>query len=917
MSWNARISEAFGRHAPDDDVVEELAQHASSTYAAARAEGCDVHEAEQRVLAQIAVWVANPGALRRGPGSAPAVPPPPGPASGIASVLQDTRYAWRLLCRQPAYAALIIATMGLGIGATTVLGAVAYGVLLKPLPWADAPRLVRLYETRQGSTQRFPPMMTNGAYLAWRKSVRTLDAMAAWTTDSVVPADQPGAARITICRITPSLLPMLLASPVLGRGFTPQDEASGRPAVAILSYGLWQQQFGGRPEAVGSRIRFDKTSYTIVGVMPASFEFPSRETRAWVPFSVGPEVWMAGPNQAGIQILMFQALGRLKRGVTPAQAAAEGTAAARGAVSSAGVEKTIAIGVFGSDGPARITATPMLEALTAEVRPAIVILLVAVAVLLAIATANVASLQLARGAARRRELAVRSALGADRGRLIRQALVENVLLGLLGGTAGLVVAVVLHRALPAILPASFPRVDDIALGWRIEAVAIAMSIGVGLGVGLLPALHIARADLVSSLTEDSLAPAGSGLRTRTARTRATIMAAQVAMTCVLLLGALLLTRSFLDMMHASVGYDSSNLLTAHVILPDSDFTPERRLAVLDQVVHRVALVPQVRHAGYSNTLPFGDQADLTFFDLKRRDGSTIQVQTGIEQVSPGFFAALDQRVIEGRGFAVADQSTGQPVVIVNAAFSRKYLDGKALGWTLRLLSDWHTNGHTQPPDRTIVGVVEDTVRSSVTDAPEPEIYYVPSRLSAPGNGPGVKASDMFLVVRTAADPQALVPTLRDIVRSAAPSGPLDQVMTMRERVADSLASPRLYASLLGAFALFALLIAGIGLFGVLSYSVAQRAREIGIRSALGAQLHDIVSLVVSQSMAIAGTGLGLGLAVSYWLTRLLQAFLYGVTPHDAVSYAAVTLVLLAVAALASVAPARHAAHVDPAHVLRA
>jgi putative ABC transport system permease protein len=405
MNWNSRLEEAFRASPIDPDVLEELAQHAAATYATARAEGCDVGEADRRVDGQIREWVADPAVRRRRPRLVSAVEPPPGSAALFASMLQDARYAWRLLRRQPAYAALVVATMALGIAATTVLGSIAYGVLLKPLPWADAPRLVRLYETRQGSTKRFGPVFTNGTYRAWRDSARTIDAIGAWDIDHVAPADQPGAPRITICDVTPSLFPMLQVAPVLGRGFAPGDEEPGRPKIVILSYGLWQRQFGGRADAVGSRIRFDTTTYTIVGVMPASFEFPDRDTRAWVPFYIEPPTT---PGQGGMSISMFQAIGRLKPGVTPAQAAAEGSSLGRAAVPDTQIAKVVAMAVFGTDGAIEVTTVPMLQALTADVRPAILVLLAAVVLLLATATANVASLQLARATARRRELAVRS-----------------------------------------------------------------------------------------------------------------------------------------------------------------------------------------------------------------------------------------------------------------------------------------------------------------------------------------------------------------------------------------------------------------------------------------------------------------------------------------------------------------------------
>jgi predicted permease len=905
MDWKTRVKSAL-TGAVDDDVLEELAQHAAATYASARAEGCDAADAERRVDQQIAAWTSNRALLRRRPKRAAAVAPPAASTSGLGSVLQDARYAWRLLRHQPAYAALVVATMALGIAATTVLGSVAYGVLLKPLPWADAPRLVRLYETREGSTRRFRPMMTNLTYRAWRESSTTLDGLAAWSGERVALAGQEHVARILIADVTPTLFPMLQAVPMLGRAFTAGDEEPGRPSIVVVSYGLWQQQFGGRADAIGQSLRLDATTYTVVGVMPASFVFPDRETRAWIPFYVEP---VTTPGKGGFSISLFQAMGRLRSGVTPRQAAAEATARGR-SVPDPGV---VSMAVFGSNGPVDVTVVPMLEALTGDVKPAILVLFAAVLLLLVTATANVASLQLARATRRRREMAIRSALGAARGRLARQTLVENVLLGLLGGAAGLALAAVMHRALPTILPASFPRLDDLALGWRIQAFAVAISIVAGLGCGLLPALHVTRADVVPALSEDSLAPVGGGLRTRTARVRALIMAAQVAIACVLLVGASLLARSFVGLMRADLGYDASNLLTARLVLADGEYSPQRRLAILDEIVQRLSAAPGVTRAAYSNAIPFTSGEALSSFPVKRRDGSSVQVQTGVRQVSPGYFAAMGQRVVEGREFGTADLAAIEPSVIVNREFSRKYLDGRAMGWSLPgQAKDKALPGTPRP----IVGVVDDTVRRNVTDTPQPEVYYTPSQRAGATSMQQILASDLNLIVRTSGDPGAFVPSLRAVVQGSVPAAPLESVMTMKDRVADSLSQPRLYAVLLGTFAVFALAIAGVGLFGVLSYTVALRAREIGVRTALGAQVRDIIGLVVGQSIAIAGAGVVLGLVASLWLTRALRNFLYGVTPHDLVSFAAVAAVLLIVAAAASIVPARRAARVDPVRVLR-
>src|SRR5260370_3690372 len=312
MEWKSHIRSALGARL-DEDVLEELAQHAAATYASARAEGCETGEAEQRVTQQIHAWAADP-ALRRRPKRDPAIEPPTGSASSAGVAAQDTRYAWRLLRRQPAYAALVIATMALGIAATTVLGSVAYGVLLKPLRWADAARLVRLYETRQGSTRRFRPMMTNATYRAWRDGASTLDAMGAWTSERVAIAGAGAAERITIAEVTPSVFPMLRGVPVLGRTFSTGDDEPGRPPIVILSYGFWQRQYGGRPDAIGQRLRFDSTTYTIVGVMPASFAFPDRETRACVPFYIEP---VTTPGRGGVSISVFPGLPPPRGGAAP------------------------------------------------------------------------------------------------------------------------------------------------------------------------------------------------------------------------------------------------------------------------------------------------------------------------------------------------------------------------------------------------------------------------------------------------------------------------------------------------------------------------------------------------------------------------------------------------------------------------
>jgi predicted permease len=896
IDWNARVRAAFGPARPDEDVVEELAQHAAATYEAARAEGLPAEEAAARASAEVAAWVADGAVRSRRPRRPAAVVPPAGTRSPLAAILQDAQYALRLIRRQPAHTAIVVATMALGIAATAVLGSVVYGVLVKPLPWANGPRLVRLYESRQGATKRFGPLMTNFSYLAWRDHATTLDGMGAWSSGRMTLTGAGDPVRIRTHAVTPSLFPLLGVSPEAGRLFVEDDAQPGGPKLAILSHGLWEQRFGGQ-DVLGHPITLDGESYTIVGVMPKAFLFPDRETRLWTVMRVRPMLDPAHPDS--ISISLFSALGRLRPGATAEQATAEGTSLGRAAPEDQKF-KVISMAVFGSDGAVDVQAKPLLADTVAEVRPALLILFAAVVLLLVTATANVASLQLARATGRRRELAIRAALGAGSGRLARQSLVENILLGLLGGVAGLALAWWAHRALPSVLPPDFPRLDDVAMDWRIQAFALAVSVAAGIGFGLLPSLQARRRDIVSALVEDSLAPVGGALRSRTARMRAGIMMGQVAIATVLLIGAGLLIRSFVSLMSADTGYDASGVLMAQVSLPDQSYTPERRGQLMARVLERLHAQPGVTAAAWADTAPFSSSAALSSFPLKKRDGSTTQIQTGHRWISPEYFAALGQRVIEGRTFTAADDANTQRVAIVNREFSRKYLDGKALGWALP----------GDKAERPIVGVVDDAIRREITDTPQPEIYS--SVLQAPPD-----SGDLSLIVRTTGEPRQLAPALRAAVHEQDALVALDNVLTLEDLISRSIAQPRLYAIVLACFAGFALAIAAVGLFGVLSYTVAQRRREIGVRAALGATTRNIVGLVARQSLAIVAVGLAVGLLVAMWAARLLGSLLYGITTHDIASFAGVAGLLFAVAVVATLVPARRAAKVDPARVLRA
>ncbi len=896
MDWTSRVRATFGyRSVPDDDVIEELAQHAAAAFEAARADGCDAADADRRVQDQIAAWTGDPALLTRRPRRAPAVEPPPATMPVLAGLAGDARYAVQVLRRQWRHALVVVLTLALGIGATTLLFSVAYGVLARPMPWPGADRLVRLYETRQGST-RPATFMTNATYLAWAERPATIDALAAWSVYPATLTEVGAPERVRIVEASPSLFVLLGSRPAVGRPFGVTAAGSADPAQVILSHDLWQRRFGSSREAIGRVLRLDGIQHRVVGIMPAGFGFPDREAQAYIPFNVPPAA--VRPNGRGT-LSMFSALGRLRPGATATQAAAEGTARGRAAPDPG----LVTIAVFGTNGPVQVSVVPLVESMTGEVRPALLIFLAAVGLLLAVATANVASLQLARATVRRREMAIRGALGAGGARLTRQLLVENVIVGQIGGIAGLLLAAGLIDLLPGILPPDFPRVSDVTLDWRVALFAAGVSLASSVAFGLAPAMQARRVDLVASLAEDGLAPVGGGSRSGTARARLAIMAGQVAVASVLLVGAALLARSFVALVHADRGFQPSNLLTAHLSLPDGTYTPQRRAEVLERVMTRVRTTPGVTAAAYATRLPLGSGGEiLAAFPVPARTGAgTVSAHASIRQVSPEYFAALGVRVVEGRGFTARDTIDSGEVVIVNRAFAKQYLDAPAVGVRMP--------GSVSP--REVIGVIDDIKYGSASDAAQPELYQVTRQLHA-----GFEFDSPAVLVRTSGDPRRLAPILRAAVREQDPSAALESVMTMDDRVWTSLAKPRLYAVLLGGFAFFALAIAGVGLFGVLSYTVSLRSREIGVRASLGATPWDIAALVLRQALIVTAGGLAVGLILSAALGRYLSRLLYGVTAWDPVSFVAVPALLSIVALVACIVPARRAARVDPVRVLR-
>jgi putative ABC transport system permease protein len=522
---------------------------------------------------------------------------PTAPSFRLEGLTQDLRYAARLLRRQPRHAVLTALTMALGIGATTMLFSVVYGVLMKPLPWPNSDRIVVLKESRGGSVPRFGTF-TNTTYLAWNDKPETIRPLAAWSQRLVTLTEAGEPERIRVIAATASLFSVLGVRPLSGSLFEKRDETS---PVVVLSERLWRQRFRADTAVIGTPLHFDGQSYTVVGVLPDRVAFPDRDTLAVIPQPVHP---------ASGELTMFNAIALLRPGVTPDQAMAEGTPRGRLTADTS----MAAMAIFGSDGPVSIAAESLREALTGDVRRPLVVLLIGVGLLLVTATANVASLQLARTTTRHRELAVRAALGAGGARLTRQLFVESLLPGVMGAAAGIALTYLLHRSMPAVLPADFPRLDTPGLDATALTFALIISLATILMLGLLPVWRVRRLSLVEVLTEDGSAPVGDSARSRVARSRMLIMSGQVTIACVLLVGASLLGRSFLALVNANRGYDVTGVLSARVSMPASMYpAAERRFAIVEDVLGRLARTPSVSAAAFTSELPLLPGGSTTAF----------------------------------------------------------------------------------------------------------------------------------------------------------------------------------------------------------------------------------------------------------------------------------------------------------------
>lgn len=784
-----------------------------------------------------------------------------------------------------------VLTFALAVGVTSAVFSVLYGVLLRPLPYAAPDRLVRIWEEHPGGTPLVRDRLNALTYDTWKAGTRTLDGLAAYGSREFTVTAMVEAERVVGAELTPAMFSMLGVAPAAGRFFTEQDAVRGSPRVVVLSHGFWQQRFAGRSDVIGTVLHLDGRPHEIIGIAPAWFYFPNRDARLWRPYG-DPR----GPDADERQTFTMTIIGRLRPGATIAQVEAEGTAAARAVPRPMSAQL-----MFGQGAPPQVRARFLVDSLTHEVRPAVMLVTAAVGLVLLLACANIANLLLARGFARTRELAVRAALGAGRLRLLRHVLGESVVLSLAGGMLGIGLAAALVQALPAWAPQDFPRLDDVRLDARVLAFTLLVTVAAGIFAGILPALRAS-----STRPQDALRAAGG----RTAagggqRLRAVLLGLEAAIGVVLLIGAGLLGRSFVKLATVDPGYQPQNLLAARIHLRSGSQEEDSpaRVAFVNRLIERLQSVPGVVAAGAGNMAPFGDSSYLVGFEIPPAKEMARALYL---IVTPDYGQALGLKVREGRFLQPSDASSGALAVVVNDAFARAYLqDGTpAVGRQFRGLLG-RDDSLTE-----IVGIVDDVLLEGLDRRPQPQMFV------AHGDTRAIRR-EIYLFVRTAGSPADLLPTVRNLVREADPDAALADAGPFSAQVAQSIAQPRFAAAVMGVIATLALTLAAIGLYATVSYAVSRRRRELGIRAALGARPSDAMRLVLAHGLGVTAAGVAVGLVVASFAARAVQPLLFGISAVDPVSFLATPCLLLLVAALGCAVPARRAARVDPAETLRA
>ena len=812
------------------------------------------------------------------------------------TIIQDVRYAARKLLRAPGFTFIAVATLALAIGATTAVFSIVNGVLLKPLPFRDPDAVVRV-----GSTGKDGKLvqMSVPDFIDYRDQSRSFVGMAqVWDRNSAnlsVSGAEP--VRLNSAAVGARFFDLLGVRMQLGRGFFAGEDVTGAKHVVVLSDRLWRSTFSADPGVVGRAVSLNGEDYTVIGVAPASLTYPSKPD-IWVPFAF--ESWMSDPSNRGAHFM--SAIARIRPGVTMESADRE-----LRALGSRLAKEYPRTNVNFSGG-----IESLKKSLVGDVRPVLLTMFGAVAFVLLIACANVANLLLVRAASRETEIAVRTALGAGRGRIVQQLVTESVLLALLGAIIGAAIAAWVVDAVVAFGPRGLPRLEDIAVDQRVLGFSAAIAIVTGVAFGLVPALHASAGELGQMLKEGAR---GTSSRRSTRRTRSALVVGEMALALVLLVGAGLLIRSFSNLLRVNPGFHPQNVVTFDVSLPSVKYPHDRDIRHFAEMVRdRLSGLPGTRSVAVAFARPMEQMGMRVTFDIEGRPPAPLDSRliADVRPASANFFSTLGIPVLRGRVFTPAEENFGPPpVVVVSQAFARKYFPNEnPIGQRVKLGLGHDTAGTNTNVDARgeIVGVVGDVRQRGLAEDVYPAVYV------GWGTFP---INDMAFLVRSDADVGTISAAVREQVHAVDATMPVYDVHTMTDVVSESVAQPRFYTTLLTAFGTLALLLAALGVYGVISYTVSQRTRELGIRIALGASRERVVRLVLGQGLALTAGGVAIGLAGAVWLTRLLSALLFGVQPTDTITFGAVALVLLGIASLASYLPARRAARVDPVIAMRA
>jgi putative ABC transport system permease protein len=801
-----------------------------------------------------------------------------------------------MLLKNSGFALVAVITLALGIGANTAIFSVVNGALIKPLPFAEPDRLVALRETR-GDASDGPVSYPN--FADWRAQQSVFERMAVYRDGILTLTGEARPAVLRAVTASADLFPLLGAKPLIGRMFLAEEDKPGN-LVALLSHEAWRKYFNADPNIAGRRVTLNGKSWTVVGVMSPGFNFPisAEPVDLWItPAMDGEKTNEDSHNppmteQRGVRFL--SAIARLKPGVTTRQAQSE-LDTIMGRLSAQYPD---------NDRGYRAVVEPFLgQVVGAVVRRALLILFGAVGLVTLIACANVANLLLARSVGRRREIAVRSALGAGRWRVIRQLLTESALLACIGGAAGLLLAMWGTDLLKWLSPKDLPRVKEIGLDWRVLGFTALVSLLTGLIFGLAPALRAAKIDLNETLKEGGRSGSESIRRNRF---RSALVISEIALALVLLIGAALLVNSFLRLQRVNPGFDPRKVLTLRVDLPDYRYQKAEQITGLNlRLIERVERLPGVRAAGMISPLPLSGNSLNTGFEIEGRPVErSKRPPTELRFATDGYFRAMGIRLISGRDFSERDNMQAPSVVIINEALARRHFPNEnPIGKRIRP----GISIEDVPPMREIVGVVSDVQSGSLSAEERPAVYLPHTQYPFVG---------LTMTIRAETDPLSLAGAVRNEVATLDKELAVDDVKTLEQYMADSVAQPKFNTLLLTIFAFVAMALTAVGLYGVIAYSAAQRTQEIGVRVALGAQGHDVLRLVIGQGMKLALIGLAFGLVVAFALTRLMTGLLYGVSPADPLTFAAAALSLCAVAFAACYMPARRAAKVDPMVALR-